>query len=105
MSDYVGTKEALALKAKQLIIVNVGYNGQNRERNWNMMNLTSHALELLSYQAFKKDLAIAKAKKVHIVEIILETKEKIHITDYHKSKELIALGEGTAKKALRKIKM
>ena len=105
MSGFIASKKAISLKAKQLIIINLGYTGKKENVQWNMSNLSTHAIDLLIFQSFKHGISLAREKKVNIVEIDLKQEEKVSISDFHKSKELIAMGEFAAKKVLRKIKM
>ncbi|MFC1690909.1 patatin-like phospholipase family protein [Nanoarchaeota archaeon] len=102
LSDYIGTEEALKLNCEQLIIVNLGYHGHPEHYN-GLINISSHTINMLTYQSFLKEIELAK--EIHKKVIIIESDKefKFSITDFSHTNELIKAGERIAKRMLRHI--
>lgn len=100
-SDMVATDIANKLKCSQLIVVNLNYNGQKHRIKRGALHILNTGLEYLSYQAFQKELALAKQKNI----VIIEPKKAGYFEsiDFSNTKKLIKEGRKVAKEKIKKI--
>ncbi len=99
LTEFVNTETALALKCKQIIIVNVGYTGHPDRFDKGMLRLSHHAIELLAFQSLRKE--IEECKHDNVVEVKCDIDS--YNMDFSKIPYFIEQGEIEAKKVLRKI--
>ncbi len=102
-SNYVGTEEALALGCKQFIVLNAGFCGNREKYGKDMFDLVQHAMDFLTYQSLKNEVALCTHDNV--VEIDPASTKHYNITDFRHAAELLPLGEKEAKKQRGKIIM
>jgi predicted acylesterase/phospholipase RssA len=102
-SNYVGTEEALALKCEQIIVLNAGFCGRREQYGHDMFDMVQHAIDFLTYQSLKNEVAMCKHESV--IEIDPSSTVHYNVIDFRHGAELLALGEKEAKRHLRRIKM
>ena len=98
ISNYLGISN---LKFKQIIVVNL-FQKQNFEMKNNFGEYTSRMASLIMNQLIKDEIKLAQ-KAAKIINIAATFKH-IHLSDFNHTRELIKLGEKTAKKVLKNIK-
>ncbi|MBU1111255.1 MAG: patatin-like phospholipase family protein [archaeon] len=107
ISSNIATAEVIKLKSEQIIIINLAYSGKPEHYEKGIFHLAYHALDLMSYHSFKKDLELCQlrkgSKKKNIV--IIEPNHAFNVldTDLSQIPRMIKEGEKEAKKYLKKI--
>jgi predicted acylesterase/phospholipase RssA len=103
LSSYFGIREAIRLKCKQIIIVNVrAFDRFVYEKN-NLAEYSDHISALLVNQLVKDEIEIGKKLGAKIIEIRTKV-GNIHFTDFRFTEELIEAGEEAAKEVLGRIR-
>jgi NTE family protein len=95
ISNYLGISN---LKYEQIIVVNV-LQKQNLEMKNNLSEYTSRMSSIIMNQLIKDEVKLAQ-KTSKLIDISANFKY-IHLSDFGHTKELIQLGEKTAKKVLK----
>lgn len=91
----------MALNCKQVIILNSGFCGKREKYVTDMFDIVQHAIDFLTYQSLKNEVALCKHDNV--VEIDPASTKHYNIIDFTHAAELIAMGEKEAKKHLNRI--
>lgn len=102
ISSVAGVRKAIELGCDKVIIINA-YNSKNMYDFKGIMDVTSHALDLLFYKNLWREVELC-SNPFGNTEIMIIKIENLDIptTDFSKTKELIRLGEDAALDALRK---
>ncbi len=103
VSSYFGIREAIKLKCKQIIIINIRAFKKFIYEKKNLAEYSDHISVLLANQLIKDEIQIGKNLGAKIVEI-KALSGNIHFTDFRHTNELIKEGENAAKKVMRKIR-
>ena len=99
LTNYIGTKKALELGAKRIIVINARYS-DNMKKIQNLVQLSHHAFRLLRFQVLKEELDICK--NVELIEIHSSISAK-NIIRFNDVAEYIKEGSASAKKVMRKL--
>jgi NTE family protein len=105
VSNAIAIEEAKALKCSQVIVISA-YGEREDPRPWNIFRLSHHELTMVMRTRLQNEIRLESEafQAKHVVVISPKVPEKIRITNFSHSEELIRLGEREAKKVVHRIK-
>ena len=100
MGSYLGIDTLKRFKFKKIVIVNLA-SEEYVPPGKSIIEISRHAIEIIRHNFIHREIEMCKGKQV--VTITPHLEKDVSMLDFSRTKELIALGEKEAKKALRRI--